>query len=94
MDDHHSHGAGASPECALCPVCVLLQAVTTSRPDVTAHLLAAGRELSLALAAAFEASADTFDRAARAHHDREAPTTAAEPDATPAPPRLQRVRIQ
>ena len=92
MTVHHIHGAGGSPECALCPVCVLLQAFTTGRPEVTGHLLSAGRELSLAMAKAFEASAEAFERAAAAHADREeaAPPGGA-PD-TPAP-RLQRVRV-
>ena len=93
MDEHHIHGTGSSPECALCPVCVLLQAVTTTRPEVTGHLLAAGRELSLALAAAFAASADTFERAAAAHQQREdEPATAPAP--APAPPRLRRIPVE
>ena len=68
----HASGPGASPECAFCPVCVLLQAMTTTRPEVTGHLLAAGRELSLALAAVLGASAETFERAATAHAERSA----------------------
>ena len=95
MDEHHLHGTGSSPECALCPVCVLLQAVTTSRPEVTTHLLAAGRELSLALAAAFEATAETFDRAATAQQQRDAqPPAAAAPEPAAAPPRLRRISVE
>lgn len=47
-------GIGGGEECVLCPVCVLLQAVSTTRPDVMRHLLAAGRELTLALQAVLE----------------------------------------
>ena len=96
MSDHHTHGVGASPECALCPVCVLLQAFSTAQPEVTGHLLAAGRELSMAMAKAFEASASSFDRAATAHRERESSPSqpSAETDAAPtAPPRLQRVQL-
>lgn len=61
----HDHGTpGASPECLLCPVCVLLQALTTSRPEVTHHLVAAGRELTLALKAALDDHAQAHERAA------------------------------
>lgn len=54
---------GRSPECRLCPVCVLLQAVTTSRPEVTRHLLAAGQELSQALKAALDHHVEGYDDA-------------------------------
>lgn len=50
--------AGASSngqECALCPICVVLQALSTSRPEVTEHLVAAGRELTRALITLLEA---------------------------------------
>jgi hypothetical protein len=63
-DDQHTHaGIGGSPECLLCPVCVLLQAASTARPDVVQHLLAAARELALALKAAAESQAESYDRA-------------------------------
>lgn len=91
VDEHHLHGTGSSPECALCPVCVMLQAVTASRPEVTGHLLAAGRELSLALAAAFAATAESFDRAATVHEQREEPPEAGKPAA---PPRLRRISVE
>lgn len=54
-DHQHLHGIGGSPECVLCPVCVFLQALTSTRPEVTEHLLAAGRELTLALKAVVDA---------------------------------------
>ena len=55
----HRHGeVGGSPECRICPVCVLLQALTTSRPDVTRHLVAAGRELTMALTAILDDHAE------------------------------------
>ena len=59
---HRHAGHGDSPECLLCPVCALLQALSASRPDVTEHLVAAGRELTLALQAA-------LDGHARSHED-------------------------
>ncbi len=83
--DAHEHGPGASPECALCPVCVLLQALTTARPEVTGHLLAAGRELTLALKAAIDAQVDGYDAASTRAAARSAP-------AAPAP-RLQRIPV-
>jgi hypothetical protein len=71
METHHDQegtsrwgGIGGSPECLLCPVCVLLQAFSTSRPEVTEHLLAAGKELLLALNAVLESQAEAYDRAA------------------------------
>lgn len=66
----HVHGFGGSPECQLCPVCVVLQAVGTSRPDVTAHLLAAARELALALKTVAEGHVEATDRAQAVMNDR------------------------
>lgn len=66
----HHHGVGGSPECQLCPVCVVLQALGTSRPDVTAHLLAAARELALAVKTVAEGHAEATDRAQAAMGDR------------------------
>lgn len=63
-DDAHQHaGDGESPECLLCPVCALLQALATSRPEVTKHLMAAGRELTLALQAALDGHAQAHEHA-------------------------------
>lgn len=61
----HAHGPpiGGGTECLLCPVCVVLQALTEARPEVTQHLLAAARELALALKAGFESQAEAADRA-------------------------------
>lgn len=47
--------SGSGQECALCPICVVLQALSTSRPEVTDHLIAAGRELTRALITLLEA---------------------------------------
>lgn len=66
----HVHGFGGSPECQLCPVCVVLQALGTSRPDVTAHLLAAARELALALKVVAEGHVEASDRAQAVMNDR------------------------
>lgn len=57
-------GVGASEECLLCPVCAFLQAMTESRPEVTQHLLAAARELTLALKAVVDTQAEAHERAA------------------------------
>lgn len=70
--DHRAHahghelpgGIGGSQECLLCPVCVFLQAMTQARPEVTQHLLAAARELTLALRAVVESQAAAHERAA------------------------------
>lgn len=67
MDDRqthaHDHGPhaqiGGGEECVLCPICVLLQALSTSRPEVMGHLAAAGRELALALQAIVDGHAAT-----------------------------------
>ena len=66
----HAHGFGGSPECQLCPVCVVLQAVGTSRPDVTAHLLAAARELALAVKTVAEGHVEAANRAQSVMNDR------------------------
>ncbi|MDP9405189.1 MAG: hypothetical protein M3O86_01085 [Actinomycetota bacterium] len=81
--DAHEHGPGAGPECALCPVCVLLQALTTARPDVTGHVLAAGPELTLALRAALDAQVEAYD----------ATTARAAGAATATAPRRQRIPV-
>lgn len=57
-------GIGGSQECLLCPVCVFLQAMTQARPEVTQHLLAAARELTLALRAVVETQAAAHEEAA------------------------------
>ena len=54
----------------MCPVCVFLQAVSTVRPEVTQHLLNAGRELALALTAAIEAQAEAYDHASTRQRER------------------------
>lgn len=64
-EEPHQHtGIGGNPECLLCPICVLLQAVTTSHPEVTGHLLTAGRELALALKAVVDQHVEDHDHAA------------------------------
>lgn len=66
----HSHGFGGSPECQLCPICVLLQALGSTRPDVTTHLLSAARSLALAVKTAAEGQLEATDRAQAAMNDR------------------------
>lgn len=70
VDDRHTHThdhppnsrIGGGQECVLCPVCVLLQALSTARPEVMEHLLAAGKELTLAVQALVEAQAEGHRR--------------------------------
>lgn len=50
MSDASTHEPGS--ECRSCPVCLVLQALQEARPEVRTHLVAAGRELVLALRAA------------------------------------------
>ena len=75
-DDHQQerrsllHGFGGSPECQLCPVCVVLQAIGSSRPEVTQHLLAAVREVVLALKVVGEGQVEAVDRAHAAMSER------------------------
>jgi hypothetical protein len=65
MDADAPHAAGAGgAECLLCPICALLQALTSARPETAQHLLAAGRELALALKSILESQAEAYDRAA------------------------------
>ena len=47
--------------CRSCPVCLLLDAVGHARPEVAAHLRAAGHELGLAMRAALETMPDPGD---------------------------------
>lgn len=56
MSDAASHEPGG--ECRSCPVCLVLQTLDEVRPDVRAHLIAAGRELTLALRAALAPERD------------------------------------
>lgn len=53
-DPLFTSAVGGGQECVLCPVCVLLQALSHSHPDVTGHLVAAGRELTRALTTLLE----------------------------------------
>jgi hypothetical protein len=53
MSDASMHEPGS--ECRSCPVCLALQALQEVRPEVRMHLVAAGRELVLALRAALAA---------------------------------------
>jgi predicted RNA polymerase sigma factor len=55
---------GGGAECLACPICVILQALSSARPEVMAHLLAASRELTLAFQALVDAQADAARAAA------------------------------
>jgi hypothetical protein len=72
---HHTHDhpppggsgppIGGGQECVVCPVCVLLQAVTSVKPEVMEHLVNAARELTLALQAVVESQASSQERASQ-----------------------------
>jgi hypothetical protein len=67
----HPHGAGplgGGQECVLCPVCVLIQAMASSHPEVTQHLVEAGRELTRALTTLLEARDDRSQRSEQRLH--------------------------
>jgi hypothetical protein len=55
---------GRSPVCPVgfCPIGFALTAVDQVRPEAVEHLLAAGRELILAMKAVIDARADAFQR--------------------------------
>lgn len=82
-DEQHRHehggvppsGIGGGPECTMCPVCVLFQALSSVRPEVTQHLLNAGRELTLALTAMLENQAEAYNHASTRHRERTESTT-------------------
>jgi hypothetical protein len=65
---HHAHdhppldGAHDGEACLACPLCVALQALQGAKPEVLAHLVAAGRELTLALQALVESQAAVYER--------------------------------
>lgn len=59
-----SEGSGSRESCQLCPVCLLLDHGLDVRPEVRAHLRAAGRELALALLAALNHGDDGADEPA------------------------------
>jgi hypothetical protein len=72
-EQHHRHqhahhdlptggSAGGGQECVLCPVCVLLQALSTSRPAATRCSVTSGRELTRALTAVLEGHAERSER--------------------------------
>ena len=92
-EEQHSHehgalphaGIGGGPECTLCPVCVLLQAMTSVRPEVTQHLLNAGRELTLALTALLETQAEAYGHASIRQRERT--------EQAAGRPRVQRIEV-
>jgi hypothetical protein len=96
MSDASSHEPGG--QCRSCPVCLVLQALHEVRPDVWAHLAAAGRELALALHAVTIPESDSGGPSGTAQHsdhgdhvhDGDSPTTQQHRDAR----RLRRIDIQ
>lgn len=61
-DAQQHHGPEGRQECLICPLCVVLQALSTARPEVTRHLVAASRELSLALKAILDDHTEAPER--------------------------------
>jgi len=49
----------------LCPICLVVTAMGESRPELTEHLLVAGREMLLALRALIDARLEDTERPAR-----------------------------
>lgn len=103
MSDTSAHEPGG--KCRSCPVCLLVQAFQEARPDVQAHLVAAGRELALALRAALaserpsdmapdDVSGDSErGRSSEASSDNE-PGRPSDVMADTEPQRLRRIDIQ
>ena len=48
---------------AFCPICLLVTAIGDSRPELTDHLLVAGRELLLAARAVIDARLQSMEQA-------------------------------
>jgi hypothetical protein len=69
MSDASTHEPGS--ECRSCPVCLVLQALQEVRPEVRTHLIAAGRELVLALRAALAAETTPEGAGGRGSSDDE-----------------------
>lgn len=61
-DAHRHDGPDGHQECLICPICIVLQALSTARPEVTRHLVAASRELSMALRAILDEHTETNER--------------------------------
>jgi hypothetical protein len=53
----HTHG-GDTPACHACPICIAIRALSSSRPEVVAHLSEAARQLSLAAKAFVDAQVE------------------------------------
>lgn len=79
MEDDRATGSGATGPgearagdhvCSVgfCPVALVLTATQQVRPEVTEHLLAAGREFLLAARAVLEARAEGFARTSNLEH--------------------------
>jgi hypothetical protein len=58
---------GNGPECAVCPVCLLLYGIRQARPEVMEHLTKASLELVLAMKAVVDSAAEKQDRGGGLH---------------------------
>jgi hypothetical protein len=60
-------GGQAAPACPvpLCPICMTVTALGQARPELVEHLMAAGREVLLAMRSAIEARLEESEQPAR-----------------------------
>jgi hypothetical protein len=63
-ETHHETGPLPGHVCSVgfCPVAMMLTATQTLRPEVVEHLVAAGRELLLAMKSVIDARVEGFER--------------------------------
>jgi hypothetical protein len=66
-DDTRGAGESPRPPCpvALCPVCMTVTALGEIRPELIEHLLAAGREVLLAMRTVIDARLEETERPVR-----------------------------
>lgn len=53
---------GNAPECAVCPICLLIYGIRQARPEVMEHLMKASLELVLAMKAVVDSAAEKHER--------------------------------
>jgi hypothetical protein len=63
VDDHLATGGS---ECQICPLCQVIGAFRESRPEVVAHLSAAGLSLAAAVRAFFDGAESRYGASGRA----------------------------
>lgn len=89
-DDRAGSGVHDLDVCGVCPVCLAVRAIAESRPELAAHLLEAGRQLTLAVRALVDrprdrpAADDPGDGRTHDRADDPAGDAAADSDEAPA----------